>query len=91
MKTVVLIEEDNHGLIGVAKDYTSAVIFLIKKGWLDENYEVWVDNEDGLTKTIKELLGEEWKEVVFSWSLEKFNEFFDGSFYLNIEKVYGAD
>ena len=49
MKTVILIEEENHGIIGVAKDYSSVVDFLVNEGWLDE------------------------------------------SFYLRVEKVYGAD
>ena len=49
MQTVVLIEEKNHGMIGVAKDYPSAVDFLVNENWLD------------------------------------------GSFYLRVEKVYGAD
>ena len=91
MQTVVLIEEDNHGLIGVAKDYPSAIVFLVNENWLDGKFEVWVDNEDYLTQTIKEDLGEEWKEVVLSWDIETFSNYFEGYFYLTIEEVYGAD
>ena len=91
MQTVVLIKEDNHGQIGVAKDYPSAIDFLINQGWFDESFEVWVDNEDYLTQTIKEDLGEEWKEVVLSWDTETFNTYFEGYFYLTIEDVYGAE
>lgn len=90
MQTVVLIEEENHGMIGVAKDYPSAIDFLVNQGWLDESFEVWVDNEDYLTQTIKDKLGENWKEIILSWDTEQFGNFFDGSFYLNIEEVYGA-
>lgn len=88
MQTVILIEEDNHGLIGVANDYPSAIFFLIKKNWLDENFELY---ENDNVKTVKEDLGEEWKEVILSWDTEKFNKYFDCLFYLKIEKVYGAD
>ena len=90
MQTVVLIEEDNHGQIGVAKDYPSAIDFLVNQGWLDESFEVWVDNEDYLTQTIKEDLGEEWKEVVLSWDIETFSNYFEGCLYLTIEEVYGT-
>ena len=91
MQTVVLIEEDNHGQIGIAKDYPSAIDFLVNQGWLDESFEVWVDNEDCLTQPIKDKLGENWKEIILSWDTEQFDNFFDGSFYLNIKEVYGAD
>ena len=88
MQTVVLIEEENHGMIGVAKDYPSAVDCLINENWLDENFELY---ENDNVKTVKEDLGEEWKEVILSWDTEKFNEYFDCLFYLNIEEVYGTE
>jgi hypothetical protein len=93
MQTVVLVEEDNHGLIGVAKDYTSAVNFLINENWLDETCRVWADelDEDYTTQSIKDNLGENWKEIISTWDIEKFNNYFDCLFYLKIEGVYGAD
>ena len=92
MQTVVLIEEDNHGQIGVAKDYPSAIDFLVNQNWLDDNYEVWVDNEISLTFTIAEHLGEDWQILIRDeWNTEEFNNFFEGSFYLTIEDVYGAE
>ena len=91
MQTVVAIKEDNHGLIGIAKDYPSAINFLINENWLDEKFEVWVDNEDYLTQSIKDKLGENWKEIVSTWSIEQFNIFFEGSFYLTVEEVYKAE
>ena len=50
-----------------------------------------LDNEDYLTQSIKDKLGENWKEIISTWDTEQFGNFFDGSFYLNIEEVYGAD
>ena len=90
MQMVYLIEEENHGMIGVAKNYSSAIDFLVDSDWLDEKFEVWVDNEDYLTQTIKEKLGENWSEVILAWDTEQFGNFFDGSFYLTIEEVYGT-
>ena len=92
MQTVITIQEDNHGLIGIAKDYSSAIDFLVNKNyWLNEKFEVWVDNEDYLTQSIKDKLGENWKEIVSTWTIEQFNNFFEGSFYLIVEEVYGAE
>ena len=90
MQMVYLIEEDNHGNIGVAKDYSSAINFLIDSDWLDGNFELY-DGNYGTTKTILEDLGEDWKNIILSWDTEKFNEYFDCLFYLIIEEVYGAD
>ena len=90
MQTVVTIQEDNHGLIGIAKDYPSAIDFLINENWLDKKFEVWVDNEDYLTQSIKDKLGENWKEIISTWDTEQFNNYFDGNFYLAIEEVYGT-
>ena len=89
MQTVVLIEEENHGMIGVAKDYLSAIDFLIANNWLDGNFEFY-DVDYGDTKTIVEDLREEWKEVILSWDTETFNNYFEGLFYLTIEEVYGT-
>lgn len=88
MKMVCLIEEDNHGNIGIAKDYFSAIDFLIDSDWLDENCELY--EGDGIYKTVKEDLGEKWKEVILSWDTETFNNYFEGCFYLTIEEVYGT-
>lgn len=89
MQTVVLIQEENHGMISVAKDYPSAIDFLVNENWLDESFELYEGN--GIYKTVKEKLGEEWKEIILSWDTEQFSDFFEGSFYLTIEDVYGAD
>ena len=89
MKSVYLITEDNHGGVGVAKDYPSAINFLVNEGWLDGSTEFY--DMFGDTKTIVEDLGEEWKDVILSWDIETFNNYFDGCFFLILEEVYGAD
>ena len=90
MQTVVLIEEDNHGLIGVAETYADAIVFLIKGKWLDENFQVWADDY-GSTKPITEDLGSTWEKQLPHWELEYFNNYFEGSFYLRIENVFKAE
>ena len=88
MQMVYLIEEDNHGNIGIAKDYSSAIDFLIDSDWLDESCELYEGN--GTYKTVEEDLGKEWKEKILSWDTETFNNYFEGCFYLTIEEVYGT-
>ena len=72
MKTVICIHEDNHGLIGVAKDYKSAIDFLIREEWLDCNS----DNDIIL--------------ICKSDNIDKFNDEFEGRFYLEVMKVEGC-
>lgn len=89
MQTVITIQEDIHGLIGIAKNYSSAIDFLIDSNWLDGNFEFY-DGNYGTAKTIFEDLGKEWKSIILSWDTETFNNYFDCCFYLVIEEVYGT-
>jgi hypothetical protein len=91
MQYVITVQEDNHGLIGIAKDYPSAIDFLVNENWLDGKFEVWVDNEISLTQTLEDHLGELWYVAIRDeWNIEQFNNFFEGNFYLIIEEVYGT-
>ena len=47
---VVIIKEECHGVIGIARDYASAIHFLITNKWLDEI--LW---QDSLHQTIEEF------------------------------------
>mgnify|MGYP006334096651 CR=1 FL=1 len=46
MQTVITIKECYHGLIGIAKDYLSAIDFLVNKNWLDGKFKIWVNELD---------------------------------------------
>lgn len=89
MQTVITIEEENHGLIGIAETYADAIDYLIKAKQLDENYEVW-SGDYGNTKPIKKALGKTWAKQIFCWTLDYFNNYFDGCFYLNEYKLHRA-
>ena len=89
MQTVIVIQEENHGLIGIAETYADAIDYLIQMKWLDENYEVSVADY-GNTKSIKETLGEEWVATLLHWTQTKFNECFEGCFYLDEYKLHRA-
>ena len=88
---VLLIHEDNHGVIGVAKDVDSAVSFLIKKGWLFENTYICHDNGSGwVWDPIKEVYGKDWEHFLRSLTVEQFNEIWESCFYLEEEEVFGT-
>ena len=83
---VVTIEEDNHGMIGIAKTYADAVYFLVNNDWLSALTEIYCSDE--VYRTVIEDLGENWLEVMLDWSMEKFCEYFEGYFYLDSIEVY---
>ena len=86
--TVILVNEDNHGLLTVAKDYKSAVKFLINNRWIKESMEIW--DENGISHSrLDELFGENVLDIITEkWDIDSFNTFWDGSFFLNEVEVY---
>ena len=88
MKEVICIQEDNHGLVGIAKDYKSAIDFLMREEWLDGNREL-ID-ENGNDTTVRERFGLQWGKVIRQWdNVDKFNNEFEGMFYLMVMEVEG--
>ena len=87
---VVTIEEDNHGLIGIAMTYADAVHFLVNNDWLSALTEIYCE-DDEVYKRVIEDLGEDWLAVILDWSMEKFCEYFEECFYLDSVEVYEVD
>ena len=86
MKTAVVIYEDNHGMIGLAVDYESAIEFLVSNNWLEPTTELLLD--DNSLSTVEEDLGENWLQLIRLWPMKVFNNYFDGVFYLDIKNIY---
>ncbi len=82
----ILIYEDNHGFLGVAADYCSAVLYLIKHGWLTEKFEVWDDTKYRWIP-ITELLGDDWVMKTLKMTLDEFNDFYESQFTLSVEDI----
>ena len=88
---VILINEDNHGQIGIALNYYHAVSWLINKHWLYDSLEVWNDQLSSWT-SLKEDLGEDWADIMTEdWTKDDFNNYWQGDFYLTSEKVIGTE
>ena len=83
---VIMVHEDNHRILGVAINYTSAIDMLVENKWLDTFLtEIYVGNYE--YKTLDEL-GITIEDIK-KWGIDKFNEEFDGLFYLDVDKIYG--
>lgn len=91
MKTILLIREDNHGIIGCATNCQSAICFLDSHGWLKEDTPFQLE---GVWHTIKEVFGERnigYKIARMINSVEKFNECFENRFTLQVNFLQDFD
>lgn len=89
MENVICVNEENHGLIGVAKTYATAVQGLVNQGWLNGSTEVYID-DCGNTQTVEKDLGADWlKTIRDEWDKGTFEAYFDGLFYLETMEIWG--
>lgn len=86
---VIVIEEEDHGMIGVAKDVKSAVHFLIKDCWIGEDDSL--ETVLGTWDTISDIFGENWKNILLNMSIDRFNCYFDGWIHFTEEEIYDID
>lgn len=86
MKNIYSIYEENHGIVGVAVNYQSAIQGLVKEDWLHDDIEVIDEDENFFT--VKEKLGENWLTEIQKWDVSTFNSFFEGVFWISIEKIW---
>ena len=94
MKSVIMIEEECHGLIGLASSFKSAIIFLIEEKWITGDTCLYYRNSwDGVAKmtTLWDKYGEDWIDEITNWSQEDFEENFDGIFYFSEMEVFSID
>ena len=83
IEKVTIISEENHGVIGVAVDYESAIRWLIQTDWINAGTDFRVDKK---WQSVEQLFGENWQERL----VEQDEEFFEGSFYFYEVDLIGA-
>ena len=92
---VITINEDNHGLIGIALNYYNAVKWLIENGWLDDTVEVlrkFANDDSYYWIPIKRVYGENYvNDILNNWDIKIFNEAFEGTFLLQSVNVIGTE
>ena len=80
---IILITEENHGLIGVAETRAAAINYLIEDSWITEKTELFDEYE--CTRTLEEMNIS--LDDVREMSISKFNEIFEGIFYLGVDNL----
>ena len=80
---IILITEENHGLIGVAETRAAAINYLIEDSWITEKTELLDAYE--CTRTLEEMNIS--LDDVREMSISKFNEIFEGIFYLGVDNL----
>ena len=83
IERVIIISEENHGVIGVAVDLESAIRWLIQTDWINGSTDFWVD---GKFQTAEELFGIYWREKL----VDQKEDFFEGGFYFYEKDLIGA-
>ena len=85
---VYLIDEENHGQIGVAATRKAALQWLITSDWVGRHSEIWIPDENerwgGRDVKLDELYGENWEEKFLQFSDEQLENM---GFYLHKEDV----
>lgn len=80
---IVLISEENHGIIAAAKDYRSSIEYLARSNWIRSEFEI------GENETIISALGEDWKEQMIKWnSFVRLENFLNGLFTFECTELY---
>ena len=92
MRTVIRIEEENHGFIGLVQDDTDIIPFLVDNDWINEQSTVCVldDKNDWCSILLKNLFGEEWFDALSLMPVSILRTFFDETFCFYYETVYEA-
>lgn len=88
---VIAINEENHGQIAIVSDYYHAIMWLVNNKWLTDNTEVRSESHPDWD-FLKDCFGKNWVAYMTEkWDIKDFNDFFDGSFFLNEIEVYDTD
>ena len=89
---VIIINEENHGFIGVASSMKAAWQFLVNRGWLGFWDDVYIFDD---YVSIGELFDQNgWNktdENLVEWAMSRGEGAWDGLFYFSERNVYEED
>ena len=89
---IIMIHEENHGVIGTATTKKAAFQFLINRGWLNFGYDLY-DKSTGDWETLGNLFEREGiepnKKNLLDWAMKYADDWkmWDGSFYFHEEEI----
>lgn len=90
MASVILVREDWHGFLTVAKDAPSAIHYLVAENWINEKSYVYPKERLVAVKLI-DYYGDNWYARLKGESLEKLSELFEEVFYFDEWEVYSIE
>lgn len=85
--TVIRINEECHGFIGVAANLESAQNYVIDS-WLNGGTYIPTGNKE---KPLEEAFGENWKEILKEMPFVVFEELMNDQFWFYEETLIGSD
>ena len=89
---IIIIHEENHGVIGTATTQKAAFQFLINRNWLNFGYDLY-DKGTGDWETLGNLFEREGiesnKKNLLDWAMKHADdwEIWDGAFYFHEEEI----
>lgn len=88
MKYVIIINEETHGFVGVAKDMKSAFQYLLLKNWITKNEVFVIDEVAYFLEELQEMYEKTTllDTLLFLWDVDE--DLFDGLFYFSKEEVF---
>ena len=94
-QTVIRVDTDWDGYLGIKKDIPSAIELLVKHGILDGDLclENWnpIKNRWEEGPAIKARFGENWKEVLKEKSISELQKIFEDYVYFSKEEIWEVD
>lgn len=89
MGKVIVINEDNHGVVGVAENLDGVFDCLYDGDWLYDGMPVWDEEEECFNDLIK-IYGPTWNKTIQEKlkTVNDFNDFFEATFYLEEFELY---
>ena len=90
---IIVIDEENHGQIGVATTMKAVFQFLIERGWLTTKFDLY-DEATGTWYTLGDAFEskgiEPTKQNILAWAMEYADDYrmWDGAFYFHEDSIY---
>ena len=85
---VILISEENHGIIGCVASEKDVVPWLTRENWINQFTNIWGFNHN--LSTLKETYGFTWFSAICHLNLNELSELFDYTFCFESIEVWSA-
>lgn len=88
MKYVIIINEECHGFVGVAKDMKSAFQYLLLKNWITKKEVFFIDEVAYYLEELQEMYEKTTllDTLLFLWDVDE--DLFDGLFSFSKEEIF---